>query len=225
MKALQAEMMKLEGEVLRQAQSIGAMTQREAARARQLGEARRRLAQVAHVCAEAHRSLVDISGLEPDAASGARGTKRLLELQGETFVVEAYRLLLHRDPDPSGLAHFLLELDRGTGAAEIVWRIRYSPEGRRIAADVSDIRFVLMRERIYSLPLAGRLFRAIGETCSLIGAQRKRRAFEYKIARKLEEAGRINRELQHKLLWVAQEIAHVEETMSAGTPDRGATDN
>jgi hypothetical protein len=145
-------------------------------------------------------------------------------LQGEALVVEAFRLLLHRDPDPSGRDHFLSELDRGASAVEIVWRIRYSPEGRRAAADVSDIRFALMREQAYRAPLVGKLLRAIGDACGLIGAQRKRRAFEHTVARRLEEANRVNRELRHQLLGIAQKITPLEETMSARATDQGATE-
>jgi hypothetical protein len=53
----------------------------------------------------------------------------LLELQGRPFVEAAYRLLLKRSADPSGMASHLHQLRRGIPKSQILLLIAESPEG------------------------------------------------------------------------------------------------
>lgn len=54
----------------------------------------------------------------------------LLDAADATFVTQAYRAVLRRDPDPDGLSHFLgLLRGRRASKVEILGMLRWSPEG------------------------------------------------------------------------------------------------
>ncbi|MEI6414157.1 MAG: DUF4214 domain-containing protein [Pseudomonadota bacterium] len=50
--------------------------------------------------------------------------------QGREFVTIAYRTLLKRDPDPSGLQAYGGYLEKGGSRLFVLFSLRYSPEGR-----------------------------------------------------------------------------------------------
>src|SRR6185295_5707766 len=54
----------------------------------------------------------------------------LLALDGLAFVTNAYRAVLVRDPDPSGLFRMLAHLEDGWPKALLLARLKYSAEGR-----------------------------------------------------------------------------------------------
>ena len=91
----------------------------------------------------------------------AYSLKQLLTLRDRDFVINAYRVLLLREPDLRGLEKYLGLLQQGKGRLEILRRIRYSPEGKGVAVDVRSIRPGLFLAGICSLPLFGRLLRPI----------------------------------------------------------------
>jgi len=55
----------------------------------------------------------------------------LLTLSDRDFVMEAYRTVLRRPPDAGGFQHFLSALHAGASRVDVIWRLRYSREGRR----------------------------------------------------------------------------------------------
>ena len=68
------------------------------------------------------------------AATGPMKADRIrdtLALHGEAFVRAAYREVLGREADGSGLANYLTQLDRGRSKTTILLALRFSPEGRQ----------------------------------------------------------------------------------------------
>jgi hypothetical protein len=58
---------------------------------------------------------------------------------GEDLVRGAYRTVLRRDPEPAGLAHWLLELAQGRSGSELLLELVDSPEAQALAADQSSV--------------------------------------------------------------------------------------
>jgi glycosyltransferase involved in cell wall biosynthesis/SAM-dependent methyltransferase len=56
----------------------------------------------------------------------------LLKLSDVNFVRQAYQLILSREPDPKGLAHYTAMLRRGERKTQILADIRFSKEGEKI---------------------------------------------------------------------------------------------
>jgi FkbM family methyltransferase len=70
----------------------------------------------------------------------------LLALDGEDFVRAAYATVLNRPVDPSGLTHFLDELNAGVSKVSILWRLSRSTEGRQRGATLNGLRLAKLRE-------------------------------------------------------------------------------
>lgn len=72
-------------------------------------------------------------GMEVSAtvSSSVEHASELLQLDGRPFVIQAYRTLLLRDPEPEGLSNYSQMLSRGLATKlELLQQIRNSPEGR-----------------------------------------------------------------------------------------------
>ncbi len=93
------------------------------------------------------------------AGTGARGPASLDQLHGisdEAFVEQAYRLLLRREADSSGMRDYLTAMEKGTSRTEIAAVLRLSQEGR--ACDVP----VLRMRRAVMLVLAKHALQRVG---------------------------------------------------------------
>lgn len=84
----------------------------------------------------------------------------LMAYEDEAFLANAYRLILGRDLDPAGRAHFLTPLREGAlSKTELLARLRYSKEGRRHKARIRGRLLLrglwarLQRARIFGYPL------------------------------------------------------------------------
>lgn len=69
----------------------------------------------------------------------------LLAFDGLAFVINAYRAILARDPEPSGLYRLLAQLEAGWPKAFLAARLRYSSEGRTLGARVEGLRLEFLR--------------------------------------------------------------------------------
>ena len=72
----------------------------------------------------------------------------LLRFEDEAFLQQAYRTLLHRMPEPEGLAFWLHKLRRlGWSKVDILWNIRSSSEGQVHGVPIRGLktRYVLYR--------------------------------------------------------------------------------
>ena len=198
-----------------------------AARERKLDGLRAKLAsstelldEVRRALNNATRSLLAADGAVRETFAGpdAVGITRLLALQGPQFVVHAYRLLLHREPDPEGFSHYMDELASGVSTVEIARRLRYSAEGREVGADVRGIRVRLVAAFLYRVPVAGRLLEAIAEIAGSFVAVREPRAFGHDVVHTLERERLANRSARERLLEIERRIARFEANMLPRPP-------
>ena len=91
----------------------------------------------------------------PDEKKEIKNIEDLLELYGEPFVCEVYRILLGRDPDPEGLAYYLKRLRRGKSKIAILAQIKSSKEARSIKANLPGMNAAIRRYKWSQLPFIG----------------------------------------------------------------------
>ena len=79
-----------------------------------------------------------------------------LDAHDEAFIRRAYRGILGREPDAGGLQNYLEPLRSGRAAkAEILGRLRYSPEGRKKAVKIRGLLAPFMIASLRRLPVIG----------------------------------------------------------------------
>ena len=91
---------------------------------------------------------------------GFKGEYALRELVAHEemdFVRNAYRALLHRDPEPEALSHFRETLDRGMTKLDLLQFIAHSPEGRGVGVKLHGLGFAVFMQRLRTLPIVGRM--------------------------------------------------------------------
>jgi FkbM family methyltransferase len=87
---------------------------------------------------------------------------QLLMSYDEDFIQAAYRALLRRVPDPSGMNHYLGRIRAGTSRQDILLQLRLSSEGERVKAAVPGMEALLRRHRLIKTPLIGPVMRWMG---------------------------------------------------------------
>lgn len=97
--------------------------------------------------------------MEPEFAQRERyQLKELLAFQDQTFVRNAYRAVLQREPDEDGYAQYLASLRSGRlDKAELLAKLRYSPEGKLKRVPVDGLSELALFPKIYHLPVIGYL--------------------------------------------------------------------
>ena len=84
--------------------------------------------------------------------------EELVSYLDEEFIDNAFRSILHREPDPVGKEFYLTKLRGGSlTKEEIVFSLRYSEEGRRAGVRVLGLKKYLLYRKLSSLPLLGKL--------------------------------------------------------------------
>ena len=79
-----------------------------------------------------------------------------LDYHDETFIVNAYRGVLRREPDSSGMTDFLGKLRHGDYTKiEILGRLRFSPEGRRHGVRIRGLLAPFALQTACRLPVLG----------------------------------------------------------------------
>jgi GT2 family glycosyltransferase len=86
-----------------------------------------------------------------------RSSSELLELEGEEFVHAAYWTVLDREPDPTGMEHFVTELEAGVPKITILARIRNSDEGQRKGLPLVGFRRAHLAHRLRSTARVSKL--------------------------------------------------------------------
>jgi FkbM family methyltransferase len=76
----------------------------------------------------------------------------LTRLGGEEFVTNAYKAILNRSPDPSGLVYYLNRLTSGQTKYSILADLRFSKEGRSRRAKIRGLSTVAWLSRIRRTP-------------------------------------------------------------------------
>ena len=75
---------------------------------------------------------------------------KLAAYPDEEFIGKCYHQLLHRDFDPAGYENYLKRLSSGEASKEdIIYAIRYSPEGEKVGVKLVNFRFKLSGGRIF----------------------------------------------------------------------------
>lgn len=107
-------------------------------------------------------------------------------LHGRTFVLTCYRLLLGRDPDPHGLAHYAGLLEDGEDKAFVIGAMAYSGEGRRRGVRVQGLLWRFLIAAGQRVPVAGALFAWLVAVVSLSARARAARAAEQRLHARLD---------------------------------------
>lgn len=136
----------------------------------------------------------------------------LLGFHDEPFVRNAYKAILKREPDDSGLAHFLSNLRNGRySKIDVLSSIRFSPEGENANVQIEGLGKLSALRKIYRVPVVGyflRLAVAIARLPVLITNFRQLES--HTMAQLDRVAGHINEAAAH----LAAEIRHQSEASS-----------
>lgn len=118
----------------------------------------------------------------------------LLQYHDHTFVWNAYRAILKREPDEFGLNQFLNNLRSGRyDKLDILASLRFSPEGKDRNVSVEGLGPRPLHRRLYHLPVIGYLLEMIVGIARLPATIHRRRQFEeYALAQQELMASHIN---------------------------------
>jgi glycosyltransferase involved in cell wall biosynthesis len=86
----------------------------------------------------------------------------LLSLAPDSFVPQAYRMILGREPDPSGLEHYRSRLRQGSSRLRIIADLRLSEEGRRFNAVLPGLDKEIRPYKLQRLPVIGLIMSLLG---------------------------------------------------------------
>ena len=109
---------------------------------------------------------------EPPPAGKALDINALMGLSDLNFIEKAYIGLFGRRPDEDGTRHYVSMLAAGSSRVAVLGELRYSAEGRAFGAVVPGLRKRFLVQRLYRLPLLGRLVRTITGIVALPGLMR-----------------------------------------------------
>ena len=138
--------------------------------------------------------------LQPDLEKRDRyHVNDLLGFHDEVFVRNAYKAILKREPDDSGMAHFLKNLRSGRySKLDILSILRFSPEGENVNVPLEGLGKWSVLRKMYRVPVAGyflRLAVAIARLPVLI--TNFRRLESHSMAQLDRVAGHINEAVAH----------------------------
>lgn len=105
--------------------------------------------------------------------------KDLLRYQDQSFIKNAYRVILKREPDARSFDYFLSQLRRAQlSKAEIIGRLRYSKEGRENGVSVKGLFYRFVLHTAYRLPFLGYLLMLFATILTLPLMERREREQE-----------------------------------------------
>ncbi len=122
----------------------------------------------------------------------------LLQFRDEHFIRNAFLTLLHREPDSSGLQHYLIKLREGAlTKVDILGRLHYSREGRLINTKIKGLLAPFIIQSAYHIPVLGNLMAVASLLLRSSALIRRLRAMEaqndYRHTQTDSVAGRITR--------------------------------
>jgi SAM-dependent methyltransferase len=86
----------------------------------------------------------------------------LLGFHDEVFVRNAYKVILKREPDDSGMAHFLKNLRNGRySKLDVLSALRFSSEGENVNVQIEGLGRGSVLRKMYRVPVAGYLLRLV----------------------------------------------------------------
>ena len=101
--------------------------------------------------------------------------------QDHQFIECAYRTLLRRAPDNSGLKYYLQRLRAGTSKMDIVIQFLDSKEGRIVNAELPGLRGAVRRQKLSRMPLFGGLLTSLLRVERNTVFEMRQRAFEQQL--------------------------------------------
>lgn len=152
----------------------------------------------------------------------------LLKYYDREFIENAYRAVLKREPDPSGLVHYL-ELLRGGrfDRVDILARLRSSIEGREKNVNIEGLFWPAQSRRLYRLPLIGYFIEWLVELSRLPRVIRNQRRFEaYSQIREERVVAQVNQIIEEthdyfqKLVEDINRLAGIQEQRSLALSER-----
>ena len=123
----------------------------------------------------------------------------LLGFHDEVFLRNAYKVILKREPDDVGLAHFLKNLRNGRySKIDVLTSLRFSPEGRRADVQIEGLGRLRVLRRLYRVPVAGYFLRLAAAVARLpVLITNFRRVESHTMAQLDRVAGHINEAVAH----------------------------
>ncbi len=107
----------------------------------------------------------------------------LLAFNDETFVRNAYRAILKREPDDAGFAKYLESLRDGRHSkVDILSSMRFSPEGHLRDVKVNGLKRSPLVRRVYNVPLLGYLIELLVGIIRLPALMKDQRRLEAHLA-------------------------------------------
>ena len=118
----------------------------------------------------------------------------LLQYHDQTFVWNAYRAILKREPDETGLREFLKLLRSGRfNKLDVLAALRFSVEGRARGVRVDGLERKPLLRRLYRVPVVGYVLETLAAVARLPAMIRSRREFENHVLAQQELiAARVN---------------------------------
>lgn len=107
--------------------------------------------------------------------------KEFLEYEDREFIMKAYDGILWRKPDSDGFEYYLACLRSGMMTkAEILGRLRFSPEGRERKVKVAGLFWTFLCQSAFRIPVAGPIARVVIDFINLPKqTHAKKRAFQH----------------------------------------------
>lgn len=118
----------------------------------------------------------------------------LLRYHGDTFVRNAYRAILLREPDSAGAANYRSALAAGRlNKIDVLARLRYSAEGNQAGVKIAGLAWPATIRKIERIPILGYLVQIMIAAARLPVLLRHQRQQEfYELARQEQIAGYVN---------------------------------
>ncbi len=120
--------------------------------------------------------------LQPDFQPSTNGyhVEDLLQYHGETFVRNAYRAILKRDPDRAGMSNQLASLAGGRfNKIDVLASLRSSAEGKRAGVKISGLTWPVTIRRLQRIPVIGYLVELAVALLRLPVLLRHQRQYEF----------------------------------------------
>ncbi len=84
------------------------------------------------------------------------GIPELLGQHDDAFLRNAFRAIMHREPDPEGLFHFRSQLEQGHFTRlDVLAELRYSAEGRKVGTRIDGFGRVRVARMLRRIPVLG----------------------------------------------------------------------
>ena len=123
----------------------------------------------------------------------------LLGFHDEVFLRNAYKVILKREPDDTGLAHFLKNIRNGRySKIDVLSSLRFSPEGRNANVQIEGLGRLRVFRKMYRVPVAGYFLRLVAAIVRLpVLITNFRRLESHTMAQLDRTAGHINEAVAH----------------------------